>query len=49
MNNTLNLTSTATEILTSPQTDADHIVCTPLSDEQRITFWPQHFGSIRSG
>ncbi|EPF0316200.1 antirestriction protein [Enterobacter chuandaensis] len=46
MNNALNLSSTVTEILTSPQTDADPIVGTPLPDEQRITFWPQHSGSI---
>lgn len=46
MNNTFNLTCTATESLTSPQTDADSIVCTPVPDEQRIAFWPQHFCSI---
>lgn len=46
MSNTLNLTSTVTESLTSPQTDADRIVCTPVPDEQRIAFWPQHFGTI---
>ncbi|WP_324285005.1 antirestriction protein [Enterobacter ludwigii] len=46
MNNALNLTGTVTESLTSPQTDADCIVCTPVPDEQRIGFWPQYFGAI---
>ena len=46
MSNTLNLTSTVPESLTSPQTDTNSIVCTPLPDEQRVTFWPQHFGCI---
>lgn len=46
MSNTLNLSSTVTESPASPQTDADGIVCTPVPDEQRVTFWPLHFGSI---
>ncbi len=46
MNNALHLTCTVTESLTSPRTDADCIVCTPVPDEQRVDFWPQHFGSI---
>ncbi|HEM8667201.1 TPA: antirestriction protein [Klebsiella aerogenes] len=45
MNNTLNLTVTMTESPASSQ-DTDSIVCTPVPDEQRIAFWPQHFGSI---
>ena len=44
MNNTLNFTCTVTESPTSLQTDAGGIVCTPVPDEQRIAFWPQHFG-----
>ncbi|MCK7319922.1 antirestriction protein [Enterobacter cloacae] len=46
MNNALDLTGTVTESLTSPRTDADCIVCTPVPDEQRVDFWPQHFGNI---
>lgn len=46
MNNALNLTGMVTESLTSPRTDADLIVCTLVPDEQRVAFWPQHFGSI---
>ncbi|MFP2827364.1 antirestriction protein [Citrobacter braakii] len=46
MSNTLNLSSTVTESPASPQTDADGIVCTPAPDEQRVTFWSLHFGSI---
>jgi len=46
MNNALNLPHTVTESLTSLQADADGIVCTLVPDEQRISFWLQHFGSI---
>lgn len=46
MNNTLHLACTVTESLTSPQTDAEGIVCASVSDEQRAAFWAQHFGSI---
>lgn len=46
MNNKLTLTSTVTESLISPHTYADGIVCTPVPDEQRVAFWPRHFGSI---
>ena len=46
MNNKLTLTSTETESLISPHTDADGIVCTPVPDAQRVAFWPKHFGSI---
>ena len=46
MNNKLTLTSTVTESLVSPHTGADGIVCTPVPDEQRVAFWPGHFGSI---
>ncbi|AEG95468.1 TPA: antirestriction protein [Klebsiella aerogenes] len=46
MNNKLTLTSTVTESLFSPHTDAGGIVCTPVPDEQRVAFWPGHFGSI---
>lgn len=46
MNNKRTLTSTATESLVSSHTDADGIVCTPVPDEQRVAFWPGHFGSI---
>lgn len=46
MNNALNFTGTVTESLTSPQTDAGCIVCTPVADEQRFAFWPQHFDGI---
>lgn len=44
MNNILTLTSPVTE---SPERQhISAIVCTPVPDEQRIGFWPQHFGSI---
>lgn len=46
MTNTLNLTRTMTESLTSPPSTANGIVCTPVIDEQRVTFWPLHFGNI---
>lgn len=46
MSNTLNLTSTVTESPASPHADEERIVCTPVPDEQRVAFWPGHFGSI---
>jgi len=46
MNHVLNLSSTATESLTPPRAVSAHIVSTLVPDEQRISFWPQHFGSI---
>ena len=46
MSNTLNLTSTVTESPASPHADKERIVCTPVPDEQRVAFWPGHFGSI---
>lgn len=46
MNNVLNLTGTVTESLISTQSETDGIVCTPVPDEQRVAFWPQHFGCI---
>lgn len=46
MNNTLKQTRSVAGSLTSPQSDTDGIVCTPVPDEQRIVFWPQHFGNI---
>ncbi|MHA1053666.1 antirestriction protein [Enterobacter mori] len=46
MRNTLNLSSTVTDSPASPLADANGIVCTPVPDEQRVTFWPRYFGSI---
>ncbi len=45
MNNTsvlnLNIDESA-----SPQPGTDGIICTPVPDEDRICFWPLHFGTI---
>lgn len=46
MNNPLTLTGTSTGSPTSAQPDAGGITCTPVPDEQRLAFWPQHFGGI---
>lgn len=46
MNHVLNLPGTATGSLTPPRADSAHIVSAPVPDEQRIAFWPQHFGCI---
>ncbi|HAV1525953.1 MULTISPECIES: antirestriction protein [unclassified Enterobacter cloacae complex] len=46
MNNILTLTSTVARSPASPHADTVCIVCTPVPDEQRTAFWPQHFGSI---
>ncbi|MFK3914883.1 antirestriction protein [Enterobacter cancerogenus] len=46
MNNALKLTGTLTESPASPHADEERIVCTPVPDEQRVAFWPGHFGSI---
>ncbi|MBB6933180.1 antirestriction protein, partial [Escherichia coli] len=31
---------------TTPGNDQPQLVATPVPDEQRISFWPQHFGLI---
>lgn len=46
MNTMLNPAYKATESTVLQQHDADDIMCTPVSDEQRIVFWPQHFGIV---
>lgn len=46
MNYVLNLPGTATESLTPPRADSAHIVSAPVPDDQRIAFWPRHFGCI---
>uniref|UniRef100_UPI00389AA113 antirestriction protein n=1 Tax=Enterobacter asburiae TaxID=61645 RepID=UPI00389AA113 len=40
------MTSDTAECLISPPSTARDIACTPVPDELRVAFWPQHFGSI---
>lgn len=46
MNNMLTLDDNTVDSASTEQQHATAIVCTPVPDEQRIAFWPQHFGSI---
>ncbi|EAM8211165.1 antirestriction protein [Salmonella enterica] len=46
MKNMPNLNGDIAESQSLSQPDAGTIVCTQVPDEQRIAFWPQHFGSI---
>lgn len=46
MNNMLTLDDNTVDSASPEQQHATAIVCTPVPDEQRIAFWPQHFGSI---
>ncbi|EOA8085504.1 antirestriction protein, partial [Escherichia coli] len=38
--------TTALSSATVPGNDQPQLVATPVPDEQRISFWPQHFGLI---
>jgi hypothetical protein len=40
------MTSDTAECLISPPSTARDIACTPVPDELRVAFWPQHFGGI---
>ncbi|WP_442787078.1 antirestriction protein [Lelliottia sp. SL45] len=40
------MTSDTAECLISSPSTARDIACTPVPDELRVAFWPQHFGSI---
>ncbi|WP_186825837.1 antirestriction protein, partial [Escherichia coli] len=42
----LTLDDNTVDSASTEQQHATAIVCTPVPDEQRIAFWPQHFGSI---
>ncbi len=46
MNNMLNPPRPLAESTTSPCPETGGITCTPVPDEQRIAFWPLHFGGI---
>lgn len=46
MNNMLTWTTTPSAQYPLEQQHMSAIVCTPVPDEQRIGFWPQHFGAI---
>ena len=39
-------TTTALSSATAPGNNQPQLVATPVPDEQRISFWPQHFGLI---
>ncbi|WP_241361221.1 antirestriction protein [Escherichia coli] len=38
--------TTALSSATAPGNNQPQLVATPVPDEQRISFWPQHFGLI---
>ncbi|EEV0735069.1 antirestriction protein, partial [Escherichia coli] len=38
--------TTALSSATAPGSDQSRLVATIVPDEQRISFWPQHFGLI---
>ncbi|EQA0522125.1 antirestriction protein, partial [Escherichia coli] len=38
--------TTALSSATAPGNDQSRLVATLIPDEQRISFWPQHFGLI---
>ncbi|MDZ9055256.1 antirestriction protein, partial [Escherichia coli] len=38
--------TTALSSTTAPENDQSRLVATLIPDEQRISFWPQHFGLI---
>ena len=40
------LSQNTTSSACAPETDLQQLVATPVPDERRISFWPQHFGSI---
>ncbi len=40
------LSQNTTSSACAPETDLQKLVATPVPDEQRISFWPQHFGLI---
>ncbi|KDF13381.1 hypothetical protein AF42_03483 [Citrobacter freundii MGH 56] len=46
MNNMLTQDDNTVDSVSPEQQHAVAIICTPVPDEQRIAFWPQHFGSI---
>lgn len=46
MENNISPTGNTTESAFLSQQNADAVVCTPVPDEQRVAFWPLHFGSI---
>ncbi|WP_270571450.1 antirestriction protein, partial [Escherichia coli] len=38
------LSQNTTSSACAPETDLQKLVATPVPDERRISFWPQHFG-----
>ncbi|MSL52278.1 antirestriction protein, partial [Escherichia coli] len=40
------LSQNTTASACAPETDLQQLVATPVPDERRISFWPQHFGLI---
>ncbi|HHQ7568708.1 antirestriction protein, partial [Escherichia coli] len=40
------LSQNTTASACAPETDLQQLVATLVPDEQRISFWPQHFGLI---
>ena len=40
------LSQNTTSSACAPETDLQKLVATPVPDERRISFWPQHFGLI---
>lgn len=39
-------TTPSVSVTTAPGNNQSQLVATPVPDEQRISFWPQHFGLI---
>ncbi|MCW8353086.1 antirestriction protein [Citrobacter portucalensis] len=46
MENTLTTTETVTGTPATPPSEPVPIICITTPDEQRLSFWPQHFGAI---
>ncbi|EPX2207202.1 antirestriction protein, partial [Escherichia coli] len=41
-----NSTTSSVSVTAASGNDQPQLVATPVPDEQRISFWPQHFGLI---
>ncbi|MFU0883328.1 antirestriction protein [Kluyvera cryocrescens] len=46
MNNIITTTANITALSSTSQPEVDTLACSQVTDENRIAFWPQHFGTI---
>ncbi len=44
-----NSTTPSVSVTTASGNNQSQLVATPVPDEQRISFWPQHLASFHSG